>query len=59
MAAKVAQLVTTKSEADIAADLKARAVEAMKPVADLMREANAAGLRLTWDTIQPNGFGQY
>ena len=49
----IAQLVTTKPEAEIAADLKARIVEALGPVTELMDEAALHGLLVQWDGLSP------
>lgn len=50
----VVRLVTeNKGEAEIAADLKVRLAEALKPVLELMDEANRAGLLVRWDAIGP------
>lgn len=47
----VAQLVTTKPEAEIAADLKRRIEEALKPVCELCDEAAHHGLMVQWDAL--------
>jgi hypothetical protein len=49
----IAQLVPTKREADIAADLKDRLAKALEPVGVLMDEANAHGLMVQWDSFAP------
>lgn len=49
----VARLVPTKSEAEIAADLKRRVDAAMEPVMALFDEAAQHGLLIQWDTIAP------
>jgi hypothetical protein len=46
-------LVTTKPEADIAADLKAKLEAALAPVCDLFDEATRHGLMVQWDAIAP------
>lgn len=43
---EVARIVPTKPDAEIAADLKKRMVEAYQPVLDLCTEANAAGFEI-------------
>lgn len=48
----VATLITTKPEAEIAADLKRRLGEALAPVCALIDEAAARGMIVQWD-----GFG--
>jgi len=45
----IAKLVTTKPEAEIAADLKARLEAALAPVAALIDEAAGHGLQVNWD----------
>jgi hypothetical protein len=49
----VVQLVTTRSEAEIAADLKQQLLQQIKPVLELFDEAAAAGLTIQWDSISP------
>jgi hypothetical protein len=49
----IARLMPTRSDGDIAAELKARVAEAMKPVLAIFDEAVAAGLVIHWDTIAP------
>jgi hypothetical protein len=49
----VVQLVTTKSDAEIAAELKARLQEAFKPVLAIFDEAATHGLAIRWDAIKP------
>lgn len=49
----IAQLVTTKPEAEIAADLKARLEAAFGPVCELFDEAMSHGLMIQWDGISP------
>jgi hypothetical protein len=49
----VVSLVTTRSDAEIAASLKARMLEAMKPVLAIFDEATAAGLIIQWDGLAP------
>jgi hypothetical protein len=49
----VVQLVTTRSEAEIAADLKQRLLQQIKPVLELFDEAAEAGLAIQWDSISP------
>ncbi len=44
-------IVPTKPEAEIAAELKARAVELLKPLCELMDEAAAKGLAIQFDGI--------
>lgn len=44
-------LVPTKPEAEIAADLKRRVEEAIKPVLALMDEAASCGLQIQFDGI--------
>lgn len=50
-------LVTTRPDAEIAADLKARANEALKPIFELMAEAATHKLLIRWDTIVCDQFG--
>lgn len=52
-AAPVAKLVPTKSDADIAADLKAQITAAMVPVLAIFDEAAKHGLLIQWDQINP------
>jgi hypothetical protein len=54
----IAQLVPTKPDADIAAELKAKIAEALKPVCALIDEAAAAGFLVNWTNIHPNAFGK-
>ena len=49
----VVQLVTTRSDAEIAEDLKRRLLEAFKPVLEIFDEASASGLAIQWDNIKP------
>jgi hypothetical protein len=49
----VVQLVTTRSDTEIAADLKRRLLEAFKPVLDIFDEAATSGLAIQWDNIKP------
>lgn len=45
------KLVTTKPEAEIAADLKAEMMEAMKPALEIMDRAAREGLIIQWDAL--------
>lgn len=45
----VAKLVTTRPEADVAADLKRRLEDALDPVSALIDEAAKAGFLAQWD----------
>lgn len=47
----IAQLVTTRPEADVASDLKRRIEAALVPVAALMDEAAMSGLQVQWDNF--------
>lgn len=49
----IAQLITTRPEADIAADLKKRIEAALEPLAVLFDEAAQHGLLVQWDGILP------
>ena len=49
----VVQLVTTRSDTEIAAELKARLQEAFKPVLAIFDEAATHGLAIRWDAIKP------
>ena len=49
----VVQLVTTRSDAEIAADIKRRLLEAFKPVLEIFDEASTSGLAIQWDNIKP------
>jgi hypothetical protein len=51
MSNPVAKLVTTKSDAELAAELKERFAVAMGPVLELFDEAAAAGLAIQFDGI--------
>ncbi len=42
----VATLVPTKSDAEVAAEFKKRAIEAYEPVLQLLNEAHAAGFEI-------------
>jgi hypothetical protein len=44
---KVATLVPTKSDAEVAAELKKRAIEVYEPVLQLLNEANDAGFEIS------------
>jgi hypothetical protein len=44
---KVATLVPTKSDAEVAAEFKQRAIEAYEPVLQLLNEAHAAGFEIS------------
>lgn len=48
---RVVELVTTRSDAAVAADLKRRFEEAMAPVCAIMDEAVALGLQVQFDNI--------
>lgn len=50
---KIVNLVTTKSDAEIAADIKARIIEAAAPLCAIFDEAAAQGLGVQWDSILP------
>jgi hypothetical protein len=52
-ATEVVQLVPTKPEAEIAAELKKRLEEAFKPIAALIDEAAKQGLQVQWDQFAP------
>ena len=45
--------VTTRSDAEIAADIKRRLLEAFRPSLEIFDEASAAGLAIQWDSISP------
>jgi hypothetical protein len=49
----VVQLVPTRSDGEIAADLKRRLLEAFKPVLEIFDEAATSGLAIQWDNIKP------
>jgi hypothetical protein len=49
----VVQLLTTQSDAEIAADLKRRLLEDIRPVLQIFDEAAEAGLIVQWDSISP------
>lgn len=49
----VVQLVTTRSDAEIADDLRRRMMEDIRPVLQLFDEAAEAGLVIQWDAIKP------
>ncbi len=49
----IIQLVTTRSDAEIAADLKRRMLEDIRPVLQIFDEAAEAGLVIQWDSIKP------
>ena len=51
--AEPVKLVTTRPEAEVAADLKRRLEEAMVAVTKLFDEATQHGLVIQWDAIQP------
>ena len=47
------KLVVSKSDKEIADDIKARLKEAMQPVLALFDEAASHGMAIQWATIQP------
>ncbi len=49
----IVQLVTTRSDAEIATDLKRRMLEDIRPVLQIFDEAAEAGLVVQWDSIKP------
>jgi hypothetical protein len=49
----IIQLLTTRSDAEIAADIKQRLLEAFRPSLEIFDEASAAGLAIQWDSISP------
>jgi hypothetical protein len=49
----VVQLVTTRSDAEIAADLKQRLLQEIRPVLAIFDEAASYGLTIQWDGISP------
>jgi hypothetical protein len=49
----VVQLVTTKSDTELASDLRRRIMDQAKPMLELFDEAAAAGLAIQWDSISP------
>ena len=48
---EIARLVPTKSEAEIAADIKKRLEAAFEPVLAIFDEAAQRGLQISWDGI--------
>jgi hypothetical protein len=50
----IVQLITTRSDAEIAEDLKRRLIEHIKPVLEIFDEAAAAGFAIQWETISPS-----
>ena len=50
----VVQLITTRSDAEIAEDLKRRLIELMKPVLEVFDDAAASGLVIQWESISPS-----
>ena len=49
----IVQLVTTRSDAEIAADLRQRLLREIRPVLQIFDEAAEAGLAIQWDSISP------
>jgi len=49
----VVQLIPTRSDVEIAEDLKRRLIEHMKPVLEVFDEAAASGLVIQWESISP------
>jgi hypothetical protein len=49
----IVQLIPTRSEAEIAEDLKRRLIEHRKPVLEIFDEAAASGLAIQWESISP------
>lgn len=47
----IPKLVTTRPEAEVAADLKLRIEEALGPVCKLIDEAAGLGLLVQWDSL--------
>lgn len=56
---RVVQLVRTKSEADVAAELKAKVAEAFKVVCAAMDEAASHGFAVRWAAFAPNMIGRH
>lgn len=52
-------VVTLKTEADIAADLKERYFQAMRAAADVMDEARRHGMLIQFGGIQADQFGRH
>jgi hypothetical protein len=50
----VVQLITTRSDAEMAEDLKRRLIEHMKPILEIFDEAAASGLAIQWESISPS-----
>jgi hypothetical protein len=50
----VVQLITTRSDAEIADDLRRRLLENIKPVLEIFDEAAASGLAVQWESISPS-----
>jgi hypothetical protein len=50
----IVQLIPTRSDAEIAEDLKRRLIEHMKPVLEIFDDAAAAGLAIQWESISPS-----
>jgi hypothetical protein len=48
---EIARLVPTKSEAEIAADIKKRVEAAFQPVLAIFDEAALSGLHISWESI--------
>lgn len=55
----VVQLVTTRPDAEVAADLRKRIEAAMTPLLDLFAEAAKAGFLVEWNGIAPDAFGRF
>jgi hypothetical protein len=50
----VVQLIPTRSDAEIAEELKRKLIEHMWPVLEIFDEAAASGLVIQWDSISPS-----
>ena len=50
----VVQLIPTRSDAEIAEELKRKLIEHMRPVLEIFDEAAASGLVIQWDSISPS-----
>jgi len=53
-AESVVQLIPTRSDAEIAEELKRKLIEHMRPVLEIFDEAAASGLVIQWDSISPS-----
>lgn len=57
--ATLVDLPVRRSDAEIAADLRRKMTEALKPVIAVMEEARMSGLTIGWQTIGTDQLGRF